>query len=38
MNILTFDIEEWFHILDIESTKTINETSMDKTLNTNALI
>lgn len=25
MNILTFDIEEWFHILDNESTKTINE-------------
>jgi polysaccharide deacetylase family protein (PEP-CTERM system associated) len=25
MNILTFDIEEWFHILDHESTKTINE-------------
>jgi hypothetical protein len=22
MNILTFDIEEWFHILDNESTKT----------------
>ena len=22
MNILTFDIEEWFHILDKESTKT----------------
>jgi polysaccharide deacetylase family protein (PEP-CTERM system associated) len=25
MNILTFDIEEWFHILDHQSTKTINE-------------
>ena len=25
MNILTFDIEEWFHILDNESTKTIND-------------
>ncbi|GHV06888.1 polysaccharide deacetylase [Spirochaetia bacterium] len=25
MNILTFDIEEWFHILDNDSTKTINE-------------
>jgi peptidoglycan/xylan/chitin deacetylase (PgdA/CDA1 family) len=25
MNILTFDIEEWFHILDNESTKTINQ-------------
>jgi len=25
MNILTFDIEEWFHILDNYSTKTINE-------------
>jgi hypothetical protein len=25
MNILTFDIEEWFHILDNESTKTIHE-------------
>jgi len=25
MNILTFDIEEWFHILDNESTKTIVE-------------
>jgi polysaccharide deacetylase family protein (PEP-CTERM system associated) len=25
MNILTFNIEEWFHILDNESTKTINE-------------
>jgi polysaccharide deacetylase family protein (PEP-CTERM system associated) len=25
MYILTFDIEEWFHILDNESTKTINE-------------
>lgn len=25
MNILTFDIEEWFHILDNGSTKTINE-------------
>jgi len=25
MNILTFDIEEWFHILDNESTKTANE-------------
>lgn len=24
MNILTFDIEEWFHLLDNESTKTIN--------------
>lgn len=25
MNILTFDIEEWFHLLDNESTKTIDE-------------
>ena len=25
MNILTFDIEEWFHLLYNESTKTINE-------------
>jgi polysaccharide deacetylase family protein (PEP-CTERM system associated) len=25
MNILTFDIEEWFHILDNDSTKTCNE-------------
>jgi peptidoglycan-N-acetylglucosamine deacetylase len=25
MNILTFDIEEWFHILDNESTKTVNQ-------------
>lgn len=25
MNILTFDIEEWFHILDNDSTKTTNE-------------
>ena len=25
MNILTFDIEEWFHILDNKSTKTVNE-------------
>ncbi len=25
MNILTFDIEEWFHILDNNSTKTVNE-------------
>lgn len=25
MNILTFDIEEWFHILDNESTRTYNE-------------
>lgn len=25
MNILTFDIEEWFHLLDNESTKTIKE-------------
>jgi polysaccharide deacetylase family protein (PEP-CTERM system associated) len=25
MNILTFDIEEWFHILDNDSTKTRNE-------------
>jgi polysaccharide deacetylase family protein (PEP-CTERM system associated) len=25
MNILSFDIEEWFHILNNESTKTINE-------------
>lgn len=25
MRILTFDIEEWFHILDNESTKTVNE-------------
>lgn len=27
MNILTFDIEEWFHLLDNESTRTINEWS-----------
>jgi len=25
MNILTFDIEEWFHILDNESTKTVDK-------------
>ena len=25
MNILTFDIEEWFHLLDNESTKTSHE-------------
>jgi polysaccharide deacetylase family protein (PEP-CTERM system associated) len=25
MNILTFDLEEWFHILDHDSTKTANE-------------
>jgi len=25
MNILTFDIEEWFHILDNESTKTLHQ-------------
>lgn len=25
MNILTFDIEEWFHLLDNESTKTIDQ-------------
>jgi len=25
MNILTFDIEEWFHLLDNDSTKTIKE-------------
>jgi polysaccharide deacetylase family protein (PEP-CTERM system associated) len=25
MNILTFDIEEWFHLLDNDSTKTIND-------------
>ncbi|MBP7496473.1 MAG: polysaccharide deacetylase family protein [Bacteroidales bacterium] len=25
MNILTFDIEEWFHILDNSTTKTVNE-------------
>jgi len=25
MNILTFDIEEWFHILDNESTNTVND-------------
>jgi peptidoglycan-N-acetylglucosamine deacetylase len=25
MNILTFDVEEWFHILDNESTKTVKE-------------
>jgi peptidoglycan-N-acetylglucosamine deacetylase len=25
INILTFDIEEWFHLLDNESTKTVNE-------------
>ena len=27
MNILTFDIEEWFHILDNNSTKTEKEWS-----------
>lgn len=27
MNILTFDVEDWFHILDNESTKTVNEWS-----------
>ena len=27
MNILTFDIEEWFHILDNDSTKTEKEWS-----------
>jgi len=27
MNILTFDVEEWFHILDNSSTKSINEWS-----------
>ncbi len=27
MNILTFDIEEWFHILDNESTRTVKEWS-----------
>ena len=27
MKILTFDIEEWFHILDNESTKTVKEWS-----------
>ncbi len=27
MNILTFDIEEWFHILDNSSTRTITEWS-----------
>ena len=25
MNILTFDIEEWFHILDNDSTKTYKQ-------------
>ena len=25
MNILTFDIEEWFHILDNESTKNVHQ-------------
>jgi hypothetical protein len=25
MNILTFDIEKWFHILNHDSTKTCNE-------------
>lgn len=25
MNVLTFDIEDWFHIMDNESTKTVNE-------------
>ena len=25
MNILTFDVEEWFHILDNQSTKTETE-------------
>ena len=27
MRILTFDIEEWFHILDNKSTKTVKEWS-----------
>jgi hypothetical protein len=27
MKILTFDIEEWFHILDNDSTKTVREWS-----------
>ena len=27
MKILTFDIEEWFHILDNDSTKTVKEWS-----------
>ena len=27
MKILTFDIEEWFHILDNDSTKTVEEWS-----------
>ena len=27
MNILTFDIEEWFHILDNDSTKSVNQWS-----------
>ena len=27
MNILTFDVEEWFHLLDNDSTKTIKEWS-----------
>ena len=25
MNILTFDIEEWFHLLDCDATRTENE-------------
>jgi len=36
MRILTFDIEEWFHILDNESTKTVNEwTKYDSRINEN---
>ena len=31
MNILTFDIEEWFHILDNDSTKTVKEWSKYET-------
>ena len=38
MNILTFDVEEWFHILDNSSTKSIKEWSkfdyrLDKNMN-----
>ena len=27
MNILTFDIEEWFHLLDNDSTRTVHQWS-----------
>jgi len=36
MNILTFDIEDWFHLLDNDSTKTVNEWSnYDSRINEN---